>query len=283
MPYDNLIHTLLNIILPRKCAGCGLENEVFCEKCAEASYKKGTQCLICGFRNKDGKICSGHKLPIKQVIWAGRYDDELKEAVWQLKYKKRKELARPLAEMMWKKFIETFDNSFPSQQFARHGYFSAEKFLVLTPSRSQGLANYSPEDSPASKMDFLVIPIPLHFKKEYERGFNQAELLAREFAKMCNTECLTNVLIKVRETPAQVEVENKELRIKNLENAFRVNLNISPNPLLVKKGSAERGWSPTIILIDDVSTTGATLFHAASALEKAGAKRIIGLVLAHGG
>ena len=65
------------------------------------------------------------------------------------------------------------------------------------------------------KDNHAIIPIPLHFKKEYERGFNQAELLAREFCKLSNIQCLTNVLIKTRETKAQVAVDNKELRIKN--------------------------------------------------------------------
>lgn len=259
MPYDNLIHTtrqklahlggqVLNIILPRKCAGCELENEVFCAKCTETSYKTGAQCLICGFRNKNGRICPEH-LPLipslsrrgmgrLNVLWAGRYDSELKEAIWQLKYKKRKELAAPLAQLLKKKFDEIHPTWLSDSQA-------------------------------------VIIPIPLHFKKEYERGFNQAELLAREFSKLSNIQCLTNVLIKARETPAQVEVENKELRIKNLENAFEVKPPL--NPLLGKEGKG------VVILIDDVATTGATLFHAAAALGKAGVKKIIGLVLAHGG
>ena len=82
---------VLNIILPRKCAGCGLPREVFCEKCLLASYKPGTQCLICGFRNKDGGVCSGclkkTGFRFKRVFWAGHYDGALREAVWQLKYK----------------------------------------------------------------------------------------------------------------------------------------------------------------------------------------------------
>ena len=234
----NLIHTLLEFVLPRKCAGCEAPKEIFCGLCRQTSYAPGAQCLICGFRNKTGKICYAHPLievGLQSVLWAGRYDGELKEAIWQLKYKKRKELARPLAEMMFKKFCEI------DQQ------------------------NTSP---------FAIIPIPLHFKKQHERGFNQAELLAREFAILSNTKCLTNVLVKKRETKAQVEVENKELRIRNLENAFEVD---------AKKLSTTQLFNySTILLIDDVSTTGATLVCAASALKKAGAKKIVGLVVAHG-
>jgi len=211
-------------------------------------------------------------------------------------------MAKPLSELLARKFFEVYEGSLPAEQFARHGYFSAEKFLVLAPSRSQGLANYSPEYSPCdekkksafqdiaqgdgpsiatrqqanmhvlkSETSFAVIPIPLHFKKEYERGFNQAELLAREFCKITSIPLLTSVLKKTKETQEQVKVENKELRLTNLENAFSVSLS---NPVAK--------W-PTIILIDDVSTTGATLTHAGNALKEAGAKNIIGLVVAHGG
>ena len=80
------------------------------------------------------------------------------------------------------------------------------------------------------------------------------------------------MLIKIKETPAQVEVKDKEKRIKNLEGAFSVTENV----LSFTKYK-------TIILIDDVATTGATLIHAARALEKSGAQKIIGLVVAHGG
>lgn len=233
----------LSLILPRNCASCGRTNETFCESCKADSYKNGAQCLICGFRNNDGRFCAecapGN---IKRVLWAGRYDGALKEAIWQFKYQKRKELARPLAEMLWKKFLE----------------------------------KCSPQ------ADYVIVPIPLHFKKEHERGFNQAELLAKEFSKLSNFPLLTRSLLKIKETPAQVAVENKELRIKNLEGAFEVRSNNPPKPPYFKGG--------TIILIDDVSTTGATLIHASRALantglpaSKAGAKNIIGLVVAHGG
>lgn len=228
----------LNMILPRYCAGCAAESEIFCRNCVEASYKTGAQCLICGFRNHTGKLCykckSGNSLG--KILWSGRYDGALREAIWQFKYKKRKELARPLAEMLWKKFTE-----------------------ICSPMG-----------------DFIVIPIPLHFKKEHERGFNQAELLAQEFSGLSHLPLLTNALLKVKETKTQVEMENKELRVKNLEDSFQVNPKISESNLQLLT-------SNTLILIDDVATTGATLIHAAGALTRAGAKNIIGLVVAHGG
>ena len=241
-----LIATILNLILPRACAGCRKSNESFCENCQALSYKYGAHCLICGFRNNDGKICPachtwklGFQMEtefpraLKNVLWAGKYDGALREAVRQFKYRRRKELAEPLAQMLIKKFYE----------------------IHLT----------------LQKDNFLIIPMPLHFKKEYERRFNQAELLAQKFSEVSGIEIKNNVLTKIKETPAQVEVKDKEKRIKNLEGAFSVAENV---PSFTKH--------KTIILIDDVSTTGATLIHAARTLEQSGAEKIIGLVAAHG-
>jgi len=194
----------------------------------------------------------------------------LREAIQQLKYKRRRELAGPLAELLWKKFLEINENQLSSQHISKHAYSPAGELLCSPRRATQDFEKRSP------KSNLVIIPIPLHFKKEYERGFNQAKLLAQEFGKLAGIPCLTNILIKTKETPAQVAVENKELRIKNLENAFQINPKASQSDLkLLAFG--------TIILIDDVATTGATLSHAASALEKIGIKKIIGLVLAHGG
>ncbi len=240
----SIIHTAstwaLELIIPRKCAGCGQEKEVFCQNCENTSYKKGAQCLFCGFRNSTGKFCPECRSPslmevrlpsnFNQVLWAGKYDGPLRKAVLGLKYGKRKELATELGKIIYRKFIEI---------------------------------------NPAfEKENFLVVPIPLHFKKEHERGFNQAELIAKEFSKLSGIKLLIGALIKTKETPAQVEVKIKEERVKNLENAFL--FKPPPDPL------------PTIILIDDVATTGATLIHASRALAYAEATKVIGLVVAHG-
>lgn len=120
-----------------------------------------------------------------------------------------------------------------------------------------------------SKGAWIIIPIPVSKKRFKERGFNQTELIAKEFALKTDLEIKKDILYKTKETPTQVSIKNKEERLKNLNGAFSVK-----NPDLIK--------SKNIILIDDVSTTGATITEARKVLRGAGAKRVIAIVVARG-
>lgn len=112
----------------------------------------------------------------------------------------------------------------------------------------------------------LIIPIPLSKKRYRWRGFNQAELLANLLAEELN--CLSCLNLK-RKKHRQPQVElNEKKRLENVRQIFSWQ-----GPNLSGK---------TIVLIDDVTTTGATLEAAAEALEKAGPQKIYGLVLAKG-
>ncbi len=119
--------------------------------------------------------------------------------------------------------------------------------------------------------DPLLVPIPLSKKRYRERGYNQSELICRELMKI-DTEkyfCLEkNVLIKPRETEHQARIENRTERLKNIVGSFAV---INP----------ERAQGKNIILIDDITTTGATLSEAKKVLKEAGAKKIIAFTVAH--
>lgn len=186
-----------------------------------------------------GTFCAGNcrkqtPIVLKKVYWAGRYDDVLKKAIGQLKYKKQTALAVPLGKLLAKKFAAYFDNFDPN--------------------------------------DFSIVPIPLHPAKENERGFNQAELIACSFANKTGIKIKTGVLKKIINTKAQAKIADKNERIKNLENAFAVDNDNSLTSII----------HTTVILVDDVSTTGATLFHASKALSAAGIKNIVGTVVAHG-
>ena len=120
----------------------------------------------------------------------------------------------------------------------------------------------------SSFSSFILIPIPLDIKKLKWRGFNQAEEIAKELAGFLNIPLLSDCLIKIKETLPQIELNNEE-RKENIKNAFSVK---SSKIIKNKK----------ILLVDDVYTTGSTMEEAAKVLKRAGAKEVIGIVVARG-
>lgn len=102
-----------------------------------------------------------------------------------------------------------------------------------------------------------VIPVPLHKKRLRERGFNQALLLAREVARHLGARVDYTNLKRLKNTAQQVQLKTEERR-ENVKGAF----------ILERPGEVE---GRTVLLIDDVYTTGATIMECAKVLKKAGA------------
>jgi len=118
--------------------------------------------------------------------------------------------------------------------------------------------------------DPILIPIPLAPKRMRERGFNQALLISKKLKKLSAEKFILegNVLIKPKDTEHQAKIENRSERLKNIVGSFSI-----------KNGEQIKGRN--IILIDDVTTTGATLAEAKKVLKQAGAKKIIAFTVAH--
>tara|TARA_Y100000031_G_scaffold150898_2_gene191127 strand:- start:45246 stop:45656 length:411 start_codon:yes stop_codon:yes gene_type:complete len=115
----------------------------------------------------------------------------------------------------------------------------------------------------------LVIPIPLSKKRLRKRGFNQAELLAREFTMRDTSFTLsTNVLYKIKDTRSQTTLKNRTERMANVIDSFEAR-------------NAEKIKDKNIILIDDIYTTGATLNEARRILINAGARMVLCCTIAH--
>jgi competence protein ComFC len=112
----------------------------------------------------------------------------------------------------------------------------------------------------------LIVPVPLHPRRLRWRGFNQSVLLAREVGRAYSTAMDPFVLARRRETPPQTQLTEIERR-RNMRGAFAVNPNRS-----VKNKS--------ILLVDDVYTSGATVNECSRALRRAGAKQVYVLTLA---
>jgi len=114
----------------------------------------------------------------------------------------------------------------------------------------------------------MIIPVPLHKKRFAERGFNQAFLIGNILAKHSSIPIQEKLLIRKRDTPHQANLDRKG-RLSNVVDAFRV-----------KALEAIDGKS--ILLVDDVYTTGATMQTCAEVLLKGGAKEVHGWTLARG-
>ena len=111
-----------------------------------------------------------------------------------------------------------------------------------------------------------IIPVPLHWQRLMKRKYNQSALLAVKLSKMTGKDCLLNVLIRTKKTESQGH-KSREERAKNIKGAFNI-----------KNSAKIKGKS--IVLIDDVYTTGSTLNECANVLRQAGAKHVEALVLA---
>ena len=151
-----------------------------------------------------------------------------------------------------------------------HGRFPIAKILgkvlyeqnldILAEKKIFGLSN-----------EVLVVPIPITKTRKRGRGYNQSALLAKAFVENSSEKEFIyagEILEKIRETIPQAKLHNRTERLNNLRGAY-----------VLKNGVGVRGKS--IVLVDDVSTTGATLKEARRVLREAGARNVIALVVAH--
>jgi competence protein ComFC len=228
----------LRFLVPWACAGCRIPLETltdagFCGICwLKIPRISGCVCRHCGVPLKDGgNLCySCRQTPVKIVVRAaGTYAGPLAQAIQRFKYAGRKSLAIPFGPLL----------SYAWDQY--------------------------PELAPID----ALIPVPLHPSNLYDRGYNQAQLLAERLSQAIGQPVLNNVLTRVRKTSSQTHLSKTD-RLLNLERAFDIAENHS---LPVIKGLS-------LLLIDDVCTTSTTLTECARVLRKAGARQVKALVLA---
>jgi ComF family protein len=123
----------------------------------------------------------------------------------------------------------------------------------------------------SSGQPLLVIPVPLSPTRRKKRGYNQAEIIAKEFALCGGKEVLelqNNIVKKRIDTKPQAKITNRNERLRNIKDVFEIK-----NPSFVK--------GRTIIIIDDVTTTGGTIKEIIKLLKNSGAKKVVGFAIAH--
>ena len=242
-----MFNFIKDILFPPECLFCRRADAWVCRYCfKKIKFNATPYCLGCKQINDYGEFCSNCQpnYYLEGIFIAGNYEDPiLSQLIKKLKYQFLKTLSQPLGDFL---------NLYLQNQ------------ICLNP-----LLNRSPYLNPKLKISankILVVPVPLHKKRYRWRGFNQAELLARVVATNFGWKLNLDLQRLIYKTP-QVKLNERERR-QNVEQAF------------VWKGQNLNGRQ--ILLVDDVTTTGATLNDAGRALKAAGAEQVWGLVVAKG-
>lgn len=116
----------------------------------------------------------------------------------------------------------------------------------------------------------IVIPVPMSIKKINTRKYNQAYIIAKGFCSKNKKSFIlkNNIIFKGKDTLPQAKITNRKRRLENIKGVFNIK-----NSKLIK--------NKTIIIIDDVTTTGGTINEIIKILKKSGAKKVIGFAVAH--
>ena len=115
--------------------------------------------------------------------------------------------------------------------------------------------------------DHIIVPVPLHARRARWRGFNQAELVAQDIAQRLGIPFHSQALARIKNTTPQIKMNNRIKRLENIRGAFAC-------------ADAQAVQGKTVILVDDVTTTGGTLAECAGAVRQAGARSVIAFVVA---
>ena len=112
----------------------------------------------------------------------------------------------------------------------------------------------------------IIIPVPIHKNRKRKRGYNQSELIAKKLAKYFKIPIYTDVLIKTKNNLMQSSL-NKKGRIKNIQNAYKIQ-------------NMEKIKQKSILILDDIYTTGFTAKECKKTLQSAGAKQVGIIIIA---
>jgi ComF family protein len=217
---------LKDLLFPKFCLGCKKEGVFLCQDCRSLLDISEFDYCLCDQKpirlppeSKSGKCqrCQNKKLSGLYFALSYKENSLTKKLIRQFKYQPYiKELSKTLASIL------------------------IEHFLL------------SKKNTDEIWQNSILIPVPLDNKKLKTRGYNQSEELAKELSKILKIPVFSDVLIKTKNTPPQMELSKLE-REKNLINAFCVR-------------NSEKISGKKIFLVDDVYTTGSTMEQCATIL-----------------
>ncbi|MCD8326712.1 MAG: ComF family protein [Lachnospiraceae bacterium] len=223
------------LLFPRRCPVCDRPapwGEEICPGCrGKLVYLGHSYCLKCGkgLAREEWEYC-GDCRRFPHAFDRGRslYSYESAAgAIFRLKYQGRQEYADFFAEEWYRRMADTID---------------------------------------AWQID-MIVPVPLHKSRRRQRGYNQAELLAKALGRRTGLPVSAKCVVRSRKTVSQKQLNRTE-RQNNLKNAFKINR----VDVQLKK----------ILVVDDIYTTGSTADAVAAVLKRAGAAKVYVLTLAAG-
>ncbi|OGZ33918.1 MAG: hypothetical protein A2Y98_00355 [Candidatus Portnoybacteria bacterium RBG_19FT_COMBO_36_7] len=234
-----MITDFLDIFFPKRCLSCHKESSYVCPDCfAKIPLQRSLRCYVCAKRAPNGKTCPACKTKIGSCLTGLAIASDWKnmlvrQMIYEFKYRFIKDLADPLGNLLI-------------------------KFFDLNKIELNKIINFQ-----------ILIPVPLHKRRLSWRGFNQAQLLAFQLNKHLNIELIDNLLIRRRYTLPQMEIKDRNQRIKNVSGIFSVDPQ-NQNAIRDK----------IVLLVDDICTTASTFENCAKALWPLKPKQIWALAVA---
>lgn len=232
---------MLSFLFPAVCPLCQTElldkNEKVCKACAKKDiFLHEPTCYSCGkpLDHAEKEYCADcRKRPKNWVRNIGlcTYEEPVKSSLLSIKYHNKRE-------------------------YIQYYLYETER------RKGKWLKQIHPD---------LVIPVPMYWRKQRKRGFNQAEVLAKGIAKMIGCPSSHKIICRVHDTKPLKTMDPGQ-RKKNLSHAF-----IGDSEAYRKAGSPKR-----VLIVDDIYTTGATMQGVSGALSNLGVKEIYGYCIAVG-
>ncbi len=226
------------------CDLCGSRcesNRLLCTSCLNQLPRFKTDLIQGDLLNWPAINKALPKVQFDHLVCLAPYQKPFDTWIGQLKYRGRFELGRFFADLL-----------------VTHWHSLHEQYSLSTPD--------------------LILSVPLHINKWQSRGYNQAHLIAQQFADQINIPYLPELLVRMKPTQSQVGKSGK-VRRKQLTKAFEIShiqSHIQPyiQPHIGKHKGLSLNLPKHVLLIDDVVTTGATTSEISRCLKKAGVEKV---------
>jgi competence protein ComFC len=233
----SLVNGVLDILFPAQCVACNKAGAYICMQCEKFLGEAPLICPVClqsTYTGERHEQCY-KKYGLDGLVSIWENEGSIKELLHKTKYQG---ITHILQELANKAFVVMAADT------QRFGIFL--NLLILE--------------------NTVFTYVPMHKKKEKQRGFNQAELFAKEMARILKNSVVP-LLVKSTETQAQMKLTKQE-RLYNVKDVFSIVSTIDSTQI-------ER-----VILVDDIWTTGATMKECCKVLKEAGVKQVWGFTLA---